>query len=444
MNSNSDMNGIDIKRMSPAEQIAYVITRIYRRGMTTLSGGNISMMDDNGDMWITPSGVDKGGLTPADIICVRADGSIHGPHRPSSEYPFHKALFATRPGARVVLHAHPPALVAFSIVHQMPDTKISPAIYDICGEIGFAVYDLPGSDILGSRIADEFRRKPAINAVIMENHGTVLCGMDMAEAYKRFETLEYCSRMLLGARALGGHNSFADEQLAAYAASERKAVQALAGGVVTADRTDAVELLKEDICKFAARACQQELMSSALGTVSARIPGSDDFIITSPSALRWNLRPEDLAVVKDGKCCAGPQADPAAVMHAGIYRRYPTVNAIMNAAPPNLMSYAIAGRSFNVRTIPESWILLKDVPMLCAGSSYTAPQEIIGSLKVNPSIMFAGEGILVTGNGLLHAFDRLEVAELSARSLIMAAPIGELCPINDAQVEELRIAFKVK
>jgi ribulose-5-phosphate 4-epimerase/fuculose-1-phosphate aldolase len=32
--------------------------------MTTTSGGNLSIRDENGDMWITPSGIDKGMLTP--------------------------------------------------------------------------------------------------------------------------------------------------------------------------------------------------------------------------------------------------------------------------------------------------------------------------------------------------------------------------------------------
>ena len=31
--------------------------------MTTTSGGNLSIRDDNGDVWITPSGIDKGSLT---------------------------------------------------------------------------------------------------------------------------------------------------------------------------------------------------------------------------------------------------------------------------------------------------------------------------------------------------------------------------------------------
>ena len=135
--------------MHPAEQIALIIGRIYRRKMTTTSGGNLSIMDDNGDMWITPAGIDKGSLTPADIMCVKADGTIVGPHKPSSEYPFHRALYKMRPKMRSVIHAHPPGLVTFSIVHQVPDTSIIPQARGVCGPVGFAPYALPGSELLG-------------------------------------------------------------------------------------------------------------------------------------------------------------------------------------------------------------------------------------------------------------------------------------------------------
>ena len=76
--------------MHPAEQIAVIIKRIYRSGMTTTSGGNLSIRDDNGDIWITPSAIDKGTLKPSDMIRVTESGEIIGPHKPSSEYPFHR------------------------------------------------------------------------------------------------------------------------------------------------------------------------------------------------------------------------------------------------------------------------------------------------------------------------------------------------------------------
>ena len=100
------MKQLDTKLMHPADQITVVISRIYRSGLTTTSGGNISIKDENGDIWITPGGIDKGSLTPKDIICVKPDGTIIGPHKPSSEFPFHKAIYEMRPKMTAVIHAH--------------------------------------------------------------------------------------------------------------------------------------------------------------------------------------------------------------------------------------------------------------------------------------------------------------------------------------------------
>ena len=65
-------------------------------------------------------------------------------------------------------------------------------------------------------------------------------------------------------------------------------------------------------------------------------------------------------------------------------------------------------------------------------------------LKTSPAILLSNDSILVTGDQLLNTFDRLEVAELSAKSLIMGMSIGALHPITDEEVEALRITFHVE
>ena len=97
------------------DEILRTMERIYRYRMTATSGGNLSIREPNGDIWITPAGVDKGGLRREDNICVRTDGTVEGRHKPSSEFPFHQAIYAVRPDIHAIVHAHPVALVAFSI-----------------------------------------------------------------------------------------------------------------------------------------------------------------------------------------------------------------------------------------------------------------------------------------------------------------------------------------
>ena len=53
--------------MHPAEQIVMLLSRVYQKGLTTTSGGNLSVKDSEGVIWITPSGIDKGSLTAAEI-----------------------------------------------------------------------------------------------------------------------------------------------------------------------------------------------------------------------------------------------------------------------------------------------------------------------------------------------------------------------------------------
>ena len=58
--------------LHPRQQLVQIMNRIYRYRLTTTSGGNLSILDENGDLWITPSAVDKGNLMQRDIMCVKA------------------------------------------------------------------------------------------------------------------------------------------------------------------------------------------------------------------------------------------------------------------------------------------------------------------------------------------------------------------------------------
>ena len=425
--------------MHPAEQIAIIIGRIYRSEMTTTSGGNLSIMDENGDMWITPAAIDKGSLTPADIMCVKADGTIIGPHRPSSEYPFHKAIYKMNPHIHSVIHAHPPGLVTFSMVHQVPDTSIIPQARETCGPVGFAEYALPGSELLGKKIVAEFKKNPDYKAVIMENHGVVVAGEDIADAYQRFETLELCARTILNAKTLGEPKYLSEEQILQH----EKAVNTPFQHFMNVEHPSDERAIRAEICKIVRRACSQGLMCSSYGTASVRWRGND-FLITPSSMQRWDLDPEDIVQVKDGMVEAGKNASRSVALHYEIYRRNPKVNSIILTQSPALMGFCTTGVKFDVRTIPESWIFLQDIPTFPFGSQYNEKlNELADEFKHRPFVMLENDSVVVTGDQLINTFDRLEVADFSARSLILAAPLGKLNPITDEEIEELRVAFHV-
>ena len=431
------MTQLDTTLMHPTEQISVIIGRIYRSGMTTTSGGNISIRDADGNIWITPSGIDKGALTARDIVCVKPDGSVVGPHKPSSEYPFHKAIFEARPELTAVIHAHPPGLVAFSIARQVPNTNIVPQARYICGEIGYAPYGCPGSADLGAKIAKVFE-DPRYRAVIMENHGVVLGGTDLMDAYQRFETLEFCCRTIVGGNKLGSVHSLTDEQISSYQNNFPSAIGHFDDVSYPSDE----RAIRSDMVRIIRRACDQGLMISTYGTVSVRWR-DNDFLITPRDVVRWDIQASDLVQIRGGKAEAGKTPSRSVLLHQRIFELNPHINSIISTQSVNLMAHATSRTRFDVRTIPESWIFLQDVPSIPFGTLYSETDKVANLFQESRAILVENDCVFVTGDKLLSTFDYLEVAEFSANSLVMAASIGPLKPMGDEEINELRRVFKV-
>jgi len=173
------------------------------------------------------------------------------------------------------------------------------------------------------------------------------------------------------------------------------------------------------------------------GTVSARSTG-DSFLITREKVLRCNIGRDDITAGR----CGETQSFPGERLHAEIYQRFPAVRAVIDARPPYLMAFAVSGKEVNVRTIPESWILLQEMPLVPFGELSPGREEIFGKLSAgSPAVLIANDSVLVTGDSLLQAFDRLEVAEMTAMSLVLGKSLGSVNPISDNNITELRRAF---
>ena len=429
------MEKLDTVLQHPRDQITEIIRRIYNAGLTTTSGGNISIRDCEGNIWVTPSAIDKGNLQRKDIVCVKPDGSVEGYYKPSSEFPFHKAIYEVRPDIHAVIHAHPPALVSFSIVRRLPNMNIIPQAKKICGPIGYAPYAIPGGEELGQRIASEFKK--GFDALIMENHGTVVGGGDLKDAFVRFETFEFSARTIINASTIGHPSYLHDKQIEAFESQIPEELPEME----EVEHTEKELSLRRHISNLVRRSCHQGLMISSYGTVSARLRGSD-FLITPRNVPRWEMGLEDIVQIADGKREKGKLPSRAIRVHQHIYKENPHINSIILTQPQYIMAYGVSGEKLDVRTIPESWIFLQDIPMVEFGTQFSDASEIARLFSpTTPAVIIKNDSIIVTGDKLLQTFDRLEVAEFSARSLIMSHPLGTLVPINEDQIEDLRKKF---
>lgn len=418
----------------PRDEILQTINRIYHYRMTTTSGGNLSIRDDNGDIWITPARIDKGGLRREDIVCVHPDGTTEGIHKPSSEFPFHRAIYAARPDVKGIVHAHPVALVAFSINGQCPNTRLFHQARQVCGEVGFAPYAVPGSELLGKHIADAFAK--GYHCVILENHGVVASGSSLAQAFQRFETLEFTAKTIIKASQLGPVRYLTDEQIQL---PRREIISLPHFQHVT--HTSAEKELRRQLCEFVHRGYQQRLLISTEGSFSARLD-ERSFLITPYQVDRHAITVEDFVLVRDGAAEEGKTASRASRNHQAIYQRNPRVGAIVNAYTVNATAFCVTAEPFNSRTIPESYLFIRDVPRVPYGVQFHDSQALAAKISDDhPILLQENDGVLVTGANVLDAFDRLEVLESTAEALINSRPLGPVVPMPDEVIEELKQAF---
>ena len=418
----------------PRDEIMRTMERIYRYRMTTTSGGNLSIRDSDGSVWITPARVDKGGLKRDDIIRVTPDGATEGPHRPSSEYPFHKAIYAARPDLRAIVHAHPVALVAFSICRKVPDTRLLPTARRVCGEVGFAAYALPGSEVLGDRIAATFAL--GFDCVMLENHGVVTAGATLGQAFQRFETLEFAAKTVIKASQLGEVRYLSDEQ-AGQVRSPIETPRIPRSSPVGSPEKE----LRRQLRDFVRRSYQQRLMISTEGAFSARLD-ADSFLITPHRKDRHTLEVEDLVLVRRGIPEEGQIASSATRNHQAVYEFHPAFQAVVNAYPVNATAFSVTNESLDTRTIPESYVFLRDVGRASYGLQLGDGRELAAMCSPrNPILILENDGVQVCGTSVLDAFDRLEVLESTAEAMINSRPLGTLAPMTDEAIAELNRVF---
>ncbi len=418
---------------TPARQVVAAMDRIYRGGLTTTSGGNVSMKAD-GAIWISPGATDKGSLRADQVVRVSPAGIAAGAGRPSLELVFHRAIYEARPDAGAVIHAHPPALVAFSIAHAVPDTRVLPQARFICGVVGYAPYALPGSEALARNIARILAG--GHDMAIMENHAVVCLAADLPEACGRLETLELCAGAILKAGALGAVHPLSEEQLALAAAPVADLPESPADSP-----PPAAEEARQELCGFIRRGCRQRLFSSNAGTISRRLD-ERSFLITPEGRDRNELAAGDLVAVRDGQRETGKRPSRTATLHRMLYERHPAVGAVILAQPPNLTAFCISRTRLEARIMPESFVLLREVELLPFGAQYRDPPALArGVSPRGPVVLIENEGVLVTGANLLQAFDRLEVAEFTASSILQARGLGAVVNLPEQARREISDAY---
>jgi len=174
-------------------ELAKIMRRLYKMKLTTTLGGNISVRTNDNTVLITPSGTDKGEISPDDIGELTLNGKIVGnSFKPSIESNMHTSIYKNRPNIKAVIHAHPPLLSAFAASSAEIKNNMTVETYAILGDIAYADYALIGTKALATNCVNATKNA---NTILMRKHGALTLGKSLLEAFDRMEVFENAAKL---------------------------------------------------------------------------------------------------------------------------------------------------------------------------------------------------------------------------------------------------------
>ena len=196
------------------QTVAECMNRLYAQGLTTPSGGNISLRVSDDLILLTPSATDKGNMTAEQIAEIGMDGTNHTPElKPSGETSMHLEIYKRRPDVQAIVHAHPPMASAFAVSDKQLNVRLIAESYAIIGEPAVAAYALTGTQELADSVADCLTGNTC--CVLMKNHGVLTVGDDLLQTFDRIEVLENAAKINIFTNLIGNAQELNNDQCAA-------------------------------------------------------------------------------------------------------------------------------------------------------------------------------------------------------------------------------------
>jgi L-fuculose-phosphate aldolase len=192
--------------------------RLHGRNLLAAADGNISVRFSDDRIAMTPAGVNKLDLTPEQVAFLRLDGTVLS-GAPSTERAMHLAVYRHCAAARVVVHAHPPTAIAWTLAHpeltELPSDAL-PEVILAAGRIPVVPYARPGTEAMGTELVPFL---PDHRLLLLARHGALAWGETLEEAVNGIERVEHSALILKTALELGGAKPLPED--------ERRALHAL-------------------------------------------------------------------------------------------------------------------------------------------------------------------------------------------------------------------------
>jgi len=191
-------------------QVAYYMRLLYKRGLTTCSGGNVSLRNEK-IVFITTSQTDKSKICKDQIAEIGINGENFTPKlRPSMETQIHLKIFENRKDIKAIIHAHPTTATAFSASATEINTRLTGETRALLGNPLYTPYCMMGTDKLATEVANLSLKT---NVIIMENHGIIALADTLQLAFERIELIEEAAKITLISQLIGNKKEIPENEI---------------------------------------------------------------------------------------------------------------------------------------------------------------------------------------------------------------------------------------
>ncbi|MGD0582880.1 MAG: class II aldolase/adducin family protein [Bacteroidales bacterium] len=199
-----------MKYREERKEVASFMGRLYRHGLTTTSGGNISLRVSDNEIVITPSATDKGRMRWKDVGIISFEGTNLTPGlKPSIESQMHLAIYRCR-NVKAIVHAHPVFATSFTAMKRKICTTLTAEACAILGDPAFVPYALMGTTDLAANVSEQIERS---DILLLENHGILAVGMDLLQAFDKIEVLENAAKMTVIVEMMGRKSPLSEARI---------------------------------------------------------------------------------------------------------------------------------------------------------------------------------------------------------------------------------------
>jgi len=183
-------------------------------GLVVGTSGNVSARTPDGNILVTPSGLDYWAILAEEVVLVDLGGAvIEGSFEPSVEWPMHTGIYRARPETGGIVHTHARYSTTLACLNrEIPPVHYMLAVLSDEGRVPLARYATYETEELGCNAADALGDSHKV--WLLNNHGTIAVGGTVGEAYSRTELLEEMAEIYHHATVAGEPVFLTPEQMA--------------------------------------------------------------------------------------------------------------------------------------------------------------------------------------------------------------------------------------